>query len=184
MKRIELSNHRESARNAIKNIKAIFDLEFKYSTNDDWNLDSTDLEQVSEFLQVGFEPNNNIRGIYATKTLKKGLVIGEYTGTIIKKKRIVNDRLDQDPSFYIVQLGERTWLDAEFTGNILSLINHSCVDVNCIMYRISPTRVAIKLTRDVNSNEFLHLNYKMQFRTSNPKTIKCLCDKNCRNFIG
>ena len=67
MERIELSNQRETARNAIKNIKAIFDLEFNFNTNDDCNLDSTDLEQVSEFLQVGFESNNNIRGIYATK---------------------------------------------------------------------------------------------------------------------
>ena len=176
---------RDSAKKAIQNLKSLFDLESRSNENDDWiSLDDSIDYDVCDQLKVGFEPTNNLRGIYTLMFLNKGLIIGEYTGTLIRSKKVINNILDQGPPYYIVKLDKTTWIDAKFTGNILSLINHSCIESNCIMYRISPTRVVLKLSRDVYPNEFLHLNYQHQFRIGLNKQFKCLCHSECKNFIG
>jgi len=177
--------NRKSAINAKRNLQKMFEDELKLSSTDHWiGNEEEDSLELCEHLSIGFEPLSNLRGVFVTTELKKGLILGEYCGTLIQQKGKIKAILDNGPPFYIVKVNKKTWIDGEFTGNILSLINHSCIDENCIMYKVSPNRVAIKLLRDMKPFEFLHYNYNLEFKKDIPLTLKCLCHENCTNYIG
>ena len=177
---------RLAAKNARLNLKTILDEEKLLDEVDDW-VGNISIINLCPFLHIGIEPNG-LRGVFATHKLSKGLLIGEYTGEKIYSLAEVKDRLKNNSTTYIIQLNKKLWIDGEFEGNNLALINHSCNNNNCKLIRLSPTKVGVILIKNVVPNEFLHYNYLHEFvpLSKNKITVKfpCLCIEDCPNFMG
>ena len=151
-------NIRLAAIKAKENLTSFLEAEMELTDHDFWE-GSIITYDLNPHLEVGIE-DNGLRGVYVNKNLPKGIIIGEYIGEELKTKQEVWNRLKGNNNTYMVQVHKKLWIDGEFKGNILSLINHSCHNNNCKLIRLSPTKVGIILIQDINENEFLHFNYQ------------------------
>jgi len=177
-------SERASARKCIRNLHVIFEEEKHLQLTDCWESISDPITYpLCESLGIKFEPNG-LRGVFTKIKLTKGQIIGEYVGEFITKKSIVKDRLKNSEDTYIIQLSSSLWLDGQYNGNILTLINHSCNNNNCKLIRLTPSKVGILVIKDVLIGEFLHYNYNCEFLMPYNLSKKCLCSIDCPNYIG
>ncbi|HET8770625.1 MAG TPA: SET domain-containing protein-lysine N-methyltransferase [Gemmatimonadaceae bacterium] len=129
------------------------------------------------------------KGAFATRPIKKGERLIEYTGERIPHP-VADERYDDDSMgahhTFLFTVSSRTVIDATHGGNEARFINHSC-DPNCES-EIEKGRVYIFALRDIKVGE--ELAYDYAYERSGDETQKeeklyaCRCGaKNCRGSI-
>jgi hypothetical protein len=105
------------------------------------------------------------RGVFATRTIRKGTTILEYRGERTTWK-IAQARPDSDPDnshhTFIFELADGTVIDADVRGNAARWINHSC-DPNCDTYEDDEGRVFIEARRTIRAGEELTYDYQLSY---------------------
>ena len=103
------------------------------------------------------------RGAFATRRIRKGERIIEYTGERITNaeadKRYDDERMTRHHT-YLFTLTQRTVVDGGAGGNESRLINHSC-DPNCEAI-IEDGRIWIDALRTIREGEELTYDYKYE----------------------
>ena len=99
-------------------------------------------------------------GAFATRPIKKGTRIIEYTGERISNaeadRRYDDDKMTRHHTF-LFSLGDGTSIDAAVNGNEARFINHSCAP-NCDAV-IDGGRIYIEAIRDIAPGEELAYDY-------------------------
>jgi uncharacterized protein len=103
------------------------------------------------------------RGAFATRRIRKGERIIEYTGERISNaeadKRYDDERMRRHHT-YLFTLTQRTVVDGGAGGNVSRFINHSC-DPNCEAI-IEDGRIWIDARRTIQKGEELAYDYKYE----------------------
>jgi uncharacterized protein len=103
------------------------------------------------------------RGVFATRTIRKGTTIIEYRGDRTTWA-IASRRPDSDPDnpqhTFIFELADGNVIDAGRHGNAARWINHSC-DPNCTTYEDDDGRVFIEARRTIRAGEELTYDYQL-----------------------
>ncbi len=103
------------------------------------------------------------RGVFATRTIRKGTTIIEYRGDRTTWA-IASRRPDSDPDnpqhTFIFELEDGNVIDAGRRGNAARWINHSC-DPNCTTYEDERGRVFIEARRTIRVGEELTYDYRL-----------------------
>ena len=126
--------------------------------------------------------NIHLKGLCATRNIKKGKRIIEYRG-----KKITHKQADEDTKYgyditYLFTLDKKYLLDGDFEFNKARLINHSC-NPNCEVLDESKSKIWITAMRNIKKNEELSYDYGFSF-DCNYKDHICKCgSKNCVGFI-
>ena len=158
-------------------------------TEVDYNEDTPPLENelfegCFDSLITHNEPGMGI-GVIATKRIGRNVLLGEYTGTIKTLQEVI-ERTDLDPPYYIVATETADhFIDGEGDlGNILKYINHKCIDPNCRLVNLTPTRVGIQTRKTIQPNEKLNYNYNLVYpEGSVVRRIKCVCTPECQHYL-
>lgn len=117
------------------------------------------------------------RGIFAKKDIAKGLVIGDYIGTVIRTRDF---NINQDKNFYLVYYHDQASIYPDLTKAGIHLLNHSCIP-NCFLYTYQGHTLAFAL-RKILKDEELTISYLLPPKDKFEKrcTHKCKCgSKNC-----
>ena len=105
------------------------------------------------------------RGVFATRTIRKGTTILEYRGERTTWK-IARARPDSDPDnphhTFIFELEDGSVIDADVRGNAARWINHSCAP-NCETYEDDDSRVYIEARRTIRRGEELTYDYQLTY---------------------
>jgi SET domain-containing protein len=103
------------------------------------------------------------RGVFATRTIRKGADIIEYRGERITMKE-ADRRPDSDPDnpyhTFLFELDDGNVIDAAVRGNAARWINHSCAP-NCEPYEDDDGRVFIAAKRTIRKGEELAYDYQL-----------------------
>jgi hypothetical protein len=103
------------------------------------------------------------RGVFATRTIRKGADIIEYRGERITMKE-ADRRPDSDPDnpyhTFLFELDDGDVIDAAVRGNAARWINHSCAP-NCEAYENDEGRVFIAARRPIRKGEELAYDYRL-----------------------
>src|SRR5436190_8808045 len=130
------------------------------------------------------------RGVFATRTIRKGATIIEYRGERTTWK-IAQARPDSDPDnphhTFIFELDDGRVIDAAVRGNAARWINHSCAP-NCKSYEDEDGRVYIEAKRDIAPAEELTYDYRLQYDGRITRKVKeeyaCRCGaRRCRGTL-
>jgi len=129
------------------------------------------------------------RGVYATRTIKKGTRIIEYLGeriTHAEADRRYERKGEDDGHTFLFIASKRTVIDAGVNGNEARFINHSC-DPNCETV-IENGRVFIESIRRIKPGEELGYDYQLTWdSTDDPVELAlyaCRCGaKGCRGTM-
>jgi uncharacterized protein len=129
------------------------------------------------------------RGAFATRRIRKGTRIIEYTGERITQKQ-ADERYDDEAMgrhhTFLFTLDENTVIDAAVGGNEARFINHSC-DPNC-QALIEDKKIFIYALKDIAPGEELVYDYAYEraegMDEESDKLYVCRCGaKNCRGTI-
>ena len=131
------------------------------------------------------------RGVFATRYIKKGTRIAEYTGERISNReadrRYDDSRMKRHHTF-LFTLDKRTVVDGAIAagGSDASLINHSC-DPNCEAI-IRGKRIYIHARRDIYPGTELAYDYQYERTGENDDELEkfylCRCGAdNCRGTM-
>ena len=129
------------------------------------------------------------RGAFATRRIRKGERIIEYTGERISNaeadKRYDDERMRRHHT-YLFTLTQRTVVDGGAGGNESRFINHSC-DPNCEAI-IEDGRIWIDARRPIKKGEELAYDYKYERMggddEADEKKYPCRCGaRRCRGTI-
>jgi uncharacterized protein len=126
------------------------------------------------------------RGVFATKLIRKGARIIEYTGRRIPWSNIPEDLDDERTYYFGLDSGDRV-IDPSIGGNEAQWINHSC-DPNCEAVEDKRGRVFIYALRDLTSGEELFYDYRLEVDVPRTKEIeeenRCRCGSaKCRGTM-
>jgi SET domain-containing protein len=103
------------------------------------------------------------RGVFATRTIRKGTDIIEYRGERITMKE-ADRRPPSDPDnpyhTFLFELDDGRVIDAVVRGNAARWINHSCAP-NCEPYEDDEARVFIAAKRTIKKGEELLYDYRL-----------------------
>lgn len=120
------------------------------------------------------------RGVFATRTIRKGADIVEYRGRRIDVEEADN-LPDSDPGnpfhTFLFELNDGRVIDAGVRGNAARWINHSC-NPNCIPYEDDEGRVFIEAKRTIRAGEELSYDYKLN--VPGRRSAKMLANYACR----
>jgi uncharacterized protein len=120
-------------------------------------------------------------GCFATKDIKKGETIGDYTGEIIDEAE-ASRRYDEAEKFYLFTLGDGRYIDGATDENPIKYINHSC-DGNSESDQ-EGDRVYIYALRDIKCGEEITYDYNLQTDPEDDDPYTCHCGaKNCRGTM-
>jgi SET domain-containing protein len=125
------------------------------------------------------------RGAFATRRIRKGTRIIEYTGERITHdeadERYDDDRMARHHTF-LFTVDEFTVVDAGVRGNTARFINHSCAP-NCEAV-IEDGRIYIEALRDIAQGTELVYDYAYEWERGKSKQYPCRCGApNCRGTI-
>ena len=107
------------------------------------------------------------RGVYATRSIRKGTRIIEYLGeriTHAEADRRYERKGDDDGHTFLFIASQRTVIDAGVNGNEARFINHSC-DPNCETV-IEDGRVFIEAIRRIKPGEELGYDYQLTWEST------------------
>ena len=130
------------------------------------------------------------RGVFATRTIRKGADIIEYRGQRITMKE-ADRRPDSDPDnpyhTFLFELDDGRVIDAAVRGNAARWINHSC-DPNCEPYEDDDGRVFIAARRTIRQGEELGYDYRLNVDGRITKDMReayaCRCGaRRCRGTM-
>jgi SET domain-containing protein len=120
------------------------------------------------------------RGVFATRTIRKGSDIVEYRGRRISMDEADN-LPDSDPDnpfhTFLFELNDGRVIDAGVRGNAARWINHSC-QPNCVPYEDDDGRVFIEAKRTIRAGEELSYDYRLN--VPGRRTARMLADYACR----
>ncbi|HYH95084.1 SET domain-containing protein [Hyalangium sp.] len=129
------------------------------------------------------------RGAFATRRIRKGARIIEYTGERITQaeadKRYDDEAMGRHHTF-LFTLDENTVIDAAVDGNEARFINHSC-DPNC-QALIEDDKIFIYALKDISPGDELLYDYAYEraegMDEESEQLYVCRCGaKNCRGTI-
>jgi uncharacterized protein len=120
------------------------------------------------------------RGVFASRTIRKGAAIIEYRGRRISMEAA--DQLpDSDPDnpfhTFLFELNDGRVIDAGRGGNAARWINHSCRP-NCEPFEDDDARVFIAARRTIHAGEELAYDYKLN--VPGRRTPRLLANYACR----
>ena len=128
------------------------------------------------------------RGVFATRPIRKGARIVEYTGRRILWSSIPDD-LDDLETYYFGLDNKKEVIDPSVGGNEARWINHSC-DPNCETIEDHRGRVFIKTIRSIRTGEELSYDYRLETDDNVPRTkaleeeCPCYCgSRRCRGTL-
>ena len=120
------------------------------------------------------------RGVFATRTIRKGADIIEYRGRRISMDE-ADELPDSDPNnpyhTFLFELNDGRVIDAGRGGNAARWINHSCRP-NCEPYEDDDCRVFIAARRTIEAGEELAYDYKLN--VPGRRTPRLLAHYACR----
>jgi uncharacterized protein len=120
------------------------------------------------------------RGVFATRTIRKGADIIEYRGRRISMDEADN-LPDSDPDnpfhTFLFELNDGRVIDAGVRGNAARWINHGC-QPNCRPYEDDEGRVIIEAKRTIRAGEELSYDYKLN--VPGRRTARLLASYACR----
>jgi SET domain-containing protein len=120
------------------------------------------------------------RGVFATRTIRKGADIVEYRGRRISMEE-ADELPDSDPNnpyhTFLFELNDGRVIDAGRGGNAARWINHSCRP-NCEPYEDDDCRVFIAAKRTIEAGEELAYDYKLN--VPGRRTPRLLANYACR----
>jgi uncharacterized protein len=120
------------------------------------------------------------RGVFATRTIRKGADIIEYRGRRISMEE-ADDLPDSDPDnpfhTFLFELNDGRVIDAGVRGNAARWINHSC-QPNCVPYEDDEGRVFIEAKRTIRAGEELSYDYRLN--VPGRRTARLLANYTCR----
>ena len=120
------------------------------------------------------------RGVFATRTIRKGADIIEYRGRRISVEEADN-LPDSDPDnpfhTFLFELNDGRVIDAGVRGNAARWINHSC-QPNCVPYEDDRGRVFIEAKRTIRAGEELSYDYKLN--VPGRRSARLLANYACR----
>jgi len=120
------------------------------------------------------------RGVFATRTIRKGADIVEYRGRRVSMEE-ADDLPDSDPKnpyhTFLFELNDGRVIDAAVRGNAARWINHSCRP-NCVPYEDDAGRVFIEARRTISAGEELSYDYKLNVPGRHTKAL--LAHYTCR----
>jgi SET domain-containing protein len=127
------------------------------------------------------------RGVFATRPIRKGGRIIEYTGRRVLWSSIPDDQ--HDPRTYYFGLDDgKTVIDPAVGGNEAQWINHSC-EPNCEV-REKRGRIFIHAIRNIKPGEELSYDYRLEIDDDVPRAKEieqeapCHCGStNCRGTL-
>ena len=126
------------------------------------------------------------RGVFATRPIRKGARIVEYTGRRILWSSIPDD-LDDLETYYFGLDNNKEVIDPSVGGNEARWINHSC-DPNCETIEDHRGRVFIKTIRSIRTGEELSYDYRLETDDNVPRTKaleeECPCHCGSRRCRG
>src|SRR5512140_1285061 len=130
------------------------------------------------------------RGVFATRTIRKGTRIIEYRGDRTTWD-IALERPPSDPDnphhTFFFEVSDGTVIDANVRGNAARWINHSC-EANCESREDDDGRVYIEARRTIRTGEELTYDYRLSLdrkigrRTYAAYACRCGAD-NCRGAL-
>ena len=129
------------------------------------------------------------RGVFATRRIRAGTRIIEYTGERISSEeadaRYDDDAMEEHHTF-LFGVDEDTVIDASRCGNEARFINHSC-DPNCEAV-LENGRVFIEAIRTIQPGEELTYDYALEregpYQPSWDRLYACRCGApNCRGTL-
>lgn len=125
------------------------------------------------------------RGVFATKSIRKGARIIEYTGRRVPWESVPDD-VDASHTFLFGIEDGSIVIDPEIGGNEARWINHSC-SPNCEAIEEEDGRVFIHALRAIKPGEELFYDYQLEMDDPTPEDeqdSKCLCGSaNCRGTM-
>jgi SET domain-containing protein len=129
------------------------------------------------------------RGVFATRDIRKGEVIGEYVGERISHAEAnwrYRNRDPDDNHTFLFTVSSRTVIDATREGNATRFINHRC-DPNCEP-QIRRGRVFIVAIRAIRAGDELGFEYNIGREDDDPPNVDeiyaCRCGaRRCRGTI-
>jgi len=126
------------------------------------------------------------RGVFATRPIRKGARIIEYTGRRVLWSSIPDDQ-DETETYYFGLDNDKEVIDPSVGGNEARWINHSC-DPNCETIEDHRGRVFIKAIRSIRTGEELVYDYRMEVDVPRTKEIEdeapCDCGSpKCRGTL-
>jgi SET domain-containing protein len=126
------------------------------------------------------------RGVFATKAIRKGARIIEYTGRRVSWESIPAES-DELRTYYFGLDNGKDVIDPAVGGNEARWINHSC-DPNCEAIEDEKGRVFIHALRDLHPGEELFYDYCLAVDVVRTKEIeeeaKCFCaTSRCRGTM-
>jgi len=112
-------------------------------------------------------------GVFATKPIRKGTYIVEYTGPLL-----TNKECDEIPdNRYLFEVNNRWTVDGSPRTNVARYINHSCRGNADPMIR--DRRIRIKAIRNIEAGDEITYDYGKDHFNAYIKPLGCQCDK-CR----
>lgn len=126
------------------------------------------------------------RGVFATRPIRKGNRIIEYTGRRIPWSSVPED-LDDERTYYFGLDNGKEVIDPAINGNEAKWINHSC-DPNCEAVENSQGRVFIYALRNLRPGEELFYDYRLEVDVPRTKEVekenRCTCgSEKCRGTM-
>ena len=130
------------------------------------------------------------RGVFATRTIRKGTVIIEYRGRRTTWDAAI-EQPDSDPSnpthTFFFSLSDGRVIDAGRRGNAARWINHSCAP-NCLTFEDDDGRVFIESRRTIRAGDELTYDYRLQVDERVTRKLRaeyaCRCGaKRCRGTL-
>jgi SET domain-containing protein len=120
------------------------------------------------------------RGVFATRTIRKGADIVEYRGRRVSTEA-ADELPDSDPDnpyhTFLFELNDGRVIDAGRGGNAARWINHSCRP-NCEPYEDDECRVFIAAKRTIEAGEELAYDYNLN--VPGRRTPRLLANYACR----
>ena len=131
-------------------------------------------------------------GVFARKSIAKGVDLAEYLGVVmpkddyLEKLKLRASHHNLEMSYFGIQLTPQYYLDGRNYGGMARTINHSC-DPNCQVAAITVDGVCrLKITsiKDIAQSEEITFDYDSEVQEGLVGT-KCRCGSaKCRGFIG
>jgi uncharacterized protein len=102
--------------------------------------------------------------------------IALYSGELIRGRRTIEARLDEQEAIKIIRLRADLAIDGAVGGDQTAYINHSCVP-NAFMRIVPGNKVAFFALRDIQPREEITINYR---DSEHPEVCRCGMER-CRS---
>jgi uncharacterized protein len=108
-------------------------------------------------------------GLFATRSIKKGTYIVDYTG-----KRIASRDAERLRTRYLFELNDRWTIDGSARTNTARYINHSCrPNAEAVLAR---KRLRIRAIADIAPGDEITYHYGAEYFVAFIERIPCKCD--------